>query len=1040
MMIKAHQGDSLLRTAFFLNLLSLTFIALVGTAKVAAQESGSVSAREILSRTGVKDGLIVHLDCGDGRLTAELRLNGSYVVQGLDRDPENVARARKHIRSLGLYGPVSVEQCDGKFLPYADNLVNLVVSERRPLIPTEEIMRVLCPSGVAYIKQYGKWTKQTKPVPDDIGQWNHYLNGPDNNAVAKDLRVGPPQRLQWKSDPIWCRSHNGVSSSIALVLSSGGRLFSVIDEGLTGQPGVPDRWTLVARNAFNGILLWKKPLKGKRSQKSLVAVDDKLYMAPGRGEPITVLDAATGQTLRTLKDTEGADEIICTGDIIVLHRPGAKRSKDRTDDTIIVLNRDAGEILWRAQSKHLIPHSLAASDGKVCYHDGEEIVCLRLQNGDELWRTACRSAQRGNLLMIYRGVVFFTAPGGLQAYAVDTGEHLWEGPRVNSRLSLFGAGGLVWISDIQEHGRTFLWTPHPVIANGHDPRTGKIERTVTVPRLVSPGHHIRCYQAKATERYLMLPKRGIEFIDLEGDNHMRTDWLRGPCGHGVVPANGLVYVPPHQCFCHPGVKVTGFNAVSAENMPIRTSPRLHKGPLYGQISNLKPALSGAEGSKISNFKSQISDPRDWPIYRHDVKRSGRAGCELPVDLETLWEHKFDSATTQPVIADGRLIVAEEETHTVFCLNSSSGQELWQYTTGGRIDSSPTFYNNLVLFGSTDGHVYCLRAKDGQLVWRFRAAPDERRIVVHNQLESAWPVHGSVLVQDGIAYCSAGRSSYLDSGIWIYALEPKTGKVLHTKHLEGPEPDVTREAGRPFDMEGARTDLLVSDGQDIYMFFKRFTADLTEKPTPRITKLGDRKVSTHLMSNAGFLDKTWFDRNYWTYGDRWPGYYFAYNAPKSGQLLVFDDERTYGVHVFKDRQGHSPRFWPGKDGYELFADTNANQLVLRPTSIGREKGDGYSGTLPRKWSVQVPVRIRAMVLAGRHLYIAGPPDVVPKDDPMASFEGRLGGNLWIVSASDGEKLAEYELDSPPVLDGMTAARGCLYIASRNGRLICMGKKK
>jgi hypothetical protein len=242
------------------------------------------------------------------------------------------------------------------------------------------------------------------------------------------------------------------------------------------------------------------------------------------------------------------------------------------------------------------------------------------------------------------------------------------------------------------------------------------------------------------------------------------------------------------------------------------------------------------------------------------------------------------------------------------------------------------------------------------------------------------------------------------------------------------------------MDRAKSDLLVSDGTDLYMFFKRFAPDLTTKETARITKLGDREVSTHLMSDAGFLDKTWFDRNYWTYGDRWPGYYFAYNAPKSGQLLVFDEQRTYGVQVFKDRQGHSPRFWPGKDGYELFADTNANQLVLRPTAIGREKGDGYSGALPRKWSAQVPVRIRGMVLAGERLYFAGPPDVVPKDDPMAAFEGRLGGKLWVVSASDGKKLAEYELESPPVLDGMMAAQGRLYIASKDGQLICMGKKQ
>jgi len=221
-----------------------------------------------------------------------------------------------------------------------------------------------------------------------------------------------------------------------------------------------------------------------------------------------------------------------------------------------------------------------------------------------------------------------------------------------------------------------------------------------------------------------------------------------------------------------------------------------------------------------------------------------------------------------------------------------------------------------------------------------------------------------------------------------------------------------------------------------MFFVRLAPDLSLKETPRITKLGDREVSLHLMSNAGFLDKTWFDRTYWTYSRRWPGYYFAYNAPKAGQILVFDEEHTYGVHVFTGREGHSPRFWPGTDGYELFADTNVNRPVLRPTAIGREKGDGYSRTLPPKWSVRIPVRVQAMVLAGQRLYLAGPPDIVPKEDPMAAFEGRLGASLWVVSGSDGEKLAEYKLDSVPVLDGMMAARGRLYIATKDGKLVCM----
>jgi len=64
-------------------------------------------AKQILDTTGIKGGLIVHIGCGDGKLTAALRTNDSYMVHGLDTEAKNVAKAREHIRSLDLYGPVS---------------------------------------------------------------------------------------------------------------------------------------------------------------------------------------------------------------------------------------------------------------------------------------------------------------------------------------------------------------------------------------------------------------------------------------------------------------------------------------------------------------------------------------------------------------------------------------------------------------------------------------------------------------------------------------------------------------------------------------------------------------------------------------------------------------------------------------------------------------------------------------------------------------------------------------------------------------------
>ena len=67
------------------------------------------AAESVVESSGIQGGLIVHLGCGDGKETAALRLNDRFLVHGLDTDPRRVAKARAHIRSAELTGPVSAD-------------------------------------------------------------------------------------------------------------------------------------------------------------------------------------------------------------------------------------------------------------------------------------------------------------------------------------------------------------------------------------------------------------------------------------------------------------------------------------------------------------------------------------------------------------------------------------------------------------------------------------------------------------------------------------------------------------------------------------------------------------------------------------------------------------------------------------------------------------------------------------------------------------------------------------------------------------------
>jgi len=226
---------------------------------LSAAQGQQLTAEYILRTSGVKGGLVVHVGCGDGELTASLRANDSYMVHGLDKSARNVAEAREHIQSLGLYGDVSVSQYDGEHLPYIDNLVNLIVVEQPNEVSREETMRVLAPNGMAYIQHGDKWTIIIKQRPGEMDEWTHYMHDSTGNAVSNDTLVGPPANLQWVGSPRWTRHHEHMSSLNALV-SGNGRLFYIVDEGSRASIQLPPKWHLIARDAFNGTILWKRSI------------------------------------------------------------------------------------------------------------------------------------------------------------------------------------------------------------------------------------------------------------------------------------------------------------------------------------------------------------------------------------------------------------------------------------------------------------------------------------------------------------------------------------------------------------------------------------------------------------------------------------------------------------------------------------------------------------------------------------------------------------------------------------------------------------
>ena len=1008
-------------------------------------------AQEILSESGFHGGLIVVLEPRAADDVLCFAQGENVLVHGLLERGDVTSTVRDGIRKKGSYGRVSVMDWEGGILPYADGMVNLLVCQR-PVenLKQDEIDRVLAPNGVAWTWQEGQRVSHRKPRPAQMDEWTHSRYDATCNAVSKDKLVGPPRFVQWEALPRWNR---GVKTSS--LVAAGGRIFFILDD--SSFLSRERTWSLIARDAYNGIQLWRHELAGwegarggkkvgpAQVHRRLVAVGEKVYATLGEFYPVSVIDAATGQVIKVLKDTEKTEEfLVANGILVALVNPNDPSDHRRGEEEplrIVAADAETGKTLWIHQSATLLPLTLASNGDQVVYHDGKAIQSLDLRTGASRWNspptgqkvehrasahpdspgaeksTILLAPQFAPTLILYEDVVAFAGGCQINVVSAKDGKELWRAEYPPSNYSvpvdLFGFEGLLWGPDTHMN----MWRPlnDHLELNAYDPLTGEIRERLKDSYGFRFQHH-RCHPIKAVDKTVLMARAGIEFFDTETAKVTHHHWTRGSCYYGIMPANALLYVPPHDCACYIRTKLSGFMAlqsaatVSAATVPKET--KLQKGPAYGE----------------KKFSQRPSSPEDWPTYRHDMARSGKASTSLDTELLLGWQTEVRNSLTSPVIAEDRLYVASTDSHQLYCLDADTGETLWQYDFEARIDSPPTIYQGIVLSGCRDGSVHALRASDGTQAWRFRAAPDERLICCRGQLESAWPVPGSLLILNDTVTFAAGKSSYVDGGIYLYGLDPHTGAIrvertLNTRHEDGSE---------TLDEEGSYgflNDILASDGKRIFMRHQVFD----EKGQAQSDRI------PHLHGPDGFLSEETTPRLLWTYAPVYTsphqGAFYDRRLSRTlfptGRILVEGRDEIYG---YGQNHYEKPRPDPGGT-YALFCAFKKSEIPLDLTAREyRELAVNQGKSMSFRWWKRIPIQVWAMVLAEDVLFVTGP--MGNELNSEAALDGEASGRLLAVSRRDGAILAEMILPSTPVWDGLAAARGKLYLSTRNGQVLCL----
>ena len=967
------QTTRIRRCILFMSSLSLCFALATSGPPLLAAERKAVATKLTPDETKQWKGLCVQIG-GSLQLTKQLAGNSQLVLHRLDADLRSLKQAQRLLKEHRKGATLLTERWTRTRLPHANNLVNVVIASKDSKIPRSEILRVLCPGGVAFFAHDSGYKRVSKATPKGLDEWTHQWHGADGGLVTEDTEVGVPQGVQWVTGPLFAMA--GRKSSTQSLVSAGGRNFYVTQNVVenVGRPKMAQ--FLVARDAFNGLLLWQRQWTGPfvsgsgETNPRLVTSSEHLYIVDDGH--IVALDAPTGKTRYRWKADKDPDKLIHVDHTLLVQSPNG----------ITALHDSLDKVKWKFRDK--TTHGTASVDGRVfCLVSGRskdgkfkhEIVSIHLSNGKIAWRVNTQrqtTAKRVRINFVGDGFVALQAHGSLHMFSAKSGKHLWTQKTdakpgkdyVDPRyVGHFLRHGLLWM--LKQNSERKLSGQNEWV--GLDPLTGKQRRVLKTtgdwPRTATPAK-MGCQLLIASDRYIMIPRQAT-FIDFKTGEKRPFKFTRGGCGLGFVPANGLVYSHPHACGCF-SEAVRGFMGMHSRlAVPFKSSAkeRVQRGLAFGRV------------------KGRSADPEDWPVYRYDGAHTANSPTELNDRLSLVWSKQIapdrqnpsgrawslrtGNRLTAPTVYNGTVFVADVDSGELDALDATSGKRRWSYLAAGRIDSPPTLHNGLCLFGSHDGYVYCLSARDGRLVWRFRAAPLDRRILAYGNVESRWPVGGTVLVRNNTAFVAAGRAPDADGGIQVHALNLQTGAARWSAQLNS------------MDLVGL-CDFLVAGEKDVFLSNWRFD--------PKTGKHARADKSPHLRGGkVGLLEASWLKHDLaWRKGiQTWT----ANGA--SGQLLAFSRNASVS--------------------YE-----------------GEKQTLAFKGKTEWKRTVPKPAQITSLVLTKSHVVAAGSSD---RKAQLAK------GILWLLNKKDGAVKKAIELPGEAVLDALAVSRGRVFVSCQNGRLYC-----
>jgi outer membrane protein assembly factor BamB len=758
---------------------------------VALAAGVSPPAETIVRQLDSPRGIAVVLQDREAKFAIELAQASELTVFAQLTEARHVEAARRVADARGLLNRrVYVEEEKGTRIALADNLADAVVvcGPAPPQALEREVLRVLRPGGKAW--RGGKVL--VKPQAEGVDEWSYPYHGPDNNPQSADRVARAPYLTQFLAEPYYCPMPE-------MTVVAGGRMFKAFGDRAFLRPQWPVVNTLIAMNAYNGTLLWKRSLNPEfmMHRNTMIATPQTLYLADNVS--CKLLDAATGQVRDEIRVPEGLSDgpvwkWMALEDGVLYALVGENEPAGDTlkgtgfrgagwpwwkipayawgfGRTIVAMDPTSKKVLWHhRETEPLDTRAMCMRRGRIYFYSHRNYLgCLDAKTGSVVWKSndsevleaigehhPCQFPATGFATSAYvkcsDDALYFAGPQRTKLVAVSTkdGKLLWQYPDA-------GAFQLV----LRDDGLYAMGASHP--SRKFEPLTGKV--------LAQLPNRAGCTRATGSADRLFVRGGGDGTVswDIADGKMLQISPMRPACHDGVVVADGSLYWGPWMCGCN--LSLIGI-------VSLRPAGDFD----FSQEASEKDRLEVVARRPASVARFALTT-EDWATYRKDNARSTCSPQAAAADAVLRWTYTPDTPTTCTApVAAGDLVFVAGADGIVRAMRASDGKLKWTVSTGGAIRVPPSISDGRALVGSADGWVYALEATSGRLLWRFRAAPSPRKIPVYGSLQSTWPVASGVVAENGLAYAAAGIANY--DGTHVYALDAATGKIRWQNNTSG----------------------------------------------------------------------------------------------------------------------------------------------------------------------------------------------------------------------------------------------------------------